>query len=215
MNEPVTYEELYHSLPNGLLETRSGDFTTYDRMDPTKYGLNPLGKKIGQFMSGGLSAVPPSVLTFLSNSSDFKTMSASSDKKSSSNASLSSIAPIKPGPATAHKAAADLIVNSDLIFYGVVKEEASDISIVEKTDSDSTIQSTVVFKIEEPVKGPARGDVNVSVYAGNYDGAVLYLTNDLEMPTVWDFKEGDRYLLYLKESGDSYEIMYGGLYSIV
>ncbi|WP_338097610.1 hypothetical protein [Methanolapillus ohkumae] len=229
MNESVTYEELYHSLPIGLLESRPGqDFILSSRMDPTTYGLNPSHKKLGQFSSAGLSGISKETLSLIQKDFTFSTTSSSINSSTGSltgsspgnattNTSLqskSNIAPAVPSFPSAHEVATDLIVHSDFVFYGTVKEEASKILLQDKTESGLILMSDVVFTVDEQIKGPVNKAISVEVYAGNYDGTKLYFTNDLEMPTAWDFKKGDRYLLYLDESDGSYKVMPAGIYSI-
>ncbi|MDV0447368.1 hypothetical protein MsAg5_12540 [Methanosarcinaceae archaeon Ag5] len=211
LDEPVTFEELYQSLPNGMLEVRPYEqLVRYDRMNPTAYGLNPNNEIIRQFLSGGISNVPESGLLAVSKISFVPKPVAANNSDGFDG--IISCGPVIPPYTAASHVASGLITNSDLVFYGVVKEEASNVSMTEKTDFDALLKSNVVFTIEDSVKGQESGDVNVSVYAGNYNGKDLSFTNDLQTPTAWDFKTGDRYLLYLIDKNGTYEIMYGGSY---
>lgn len=123
-----------------------------------------------------------------------------------------------------------LISESDLAFYGTVKKVNPSVwSTPDGKDPDNSsfyqqypeaelgkgaefIYTTFVFEVDDLVKGNASGDVTVFVRGGQEGKYVQYAS--IYYPTIWDIREGDTYLVYLKEKPHSkyYEIMYGGLF---
>lgn len=205
LNETVTYSEL--SKKRGwIIYQFQGPL--YNRLDPTKYGLNPLSKRVAGFYSDHENVtfmfeypVTKPEETVISNSGAI-----------SDSASLSVYIP------GANEVTYDLLVYSDLVFYGTVVKEADNFSVYPWNEYVSIAGSEVIFRIDDLVKGNASGNVSVMVYSGHFDGSKLEINRDRTEPVSWDLEEGEQYLIYLKES-DTYtgylEPMGHGIFPII
>ncbi|WP_338098029.1 hypothetical protein [Methanolapillus ohkumae] len=136
-----------------------------------------------------------------------------------------------------------LITESDLIFYGTVQEVQPAVwstysgkapfilyfklpekgmmvyesgsweykSITSSVTQDEYIYSDIVFEVDDWVKGPAEKEMTISVKGGRVGKFAMMGA----YPNPWDFKAGEKYLIYSKDLGSGQnEIMYPGLFIV-
>ncbi|WP_316557479.1 hypothetical protein [Methanimicrococcus hongohii] len=210
LNENATYSELIRNGNRiGAVSGVNQKPPNYLRIDPTKYGLNPLNKRIQGFYSDRENI-----------SFEFEYVNPQTSQSSiyDSN-SLAVTEPAVEPVLYANEAAFSLIVDSDLAFYGTVVKEADSFSAYPTNDESISITgSEVIFRIDDLIKGNASGNVSVTVYSGHFDGSKLMIRKSVQEPISWDLKEGTQYLIYLEESyiyNGELEPMIGGLYPVI
>lgn len=210
MNETVTYSELIKNRVStgavkGVYEYKS---PTYDRIDPTKYGLNPLNKRIAGFYSDREN------LTF-----EFQYVDTETSKSGTLNSDNTVVADLMPEILAANEISYGLIVDSDLVFYGTVVKEADCFSVYPTRNENISITGAeIVFRIDNLVKGNSSGNIPIMVYSGDFDGSTLILKRSIIEPIAWDFKEGEQYLIYLSESytySGYLEPMFCGIFPVI
>lgn len=181
--------DIYFILHPGLWNAEI-DRTDPNDIDPDKYGLNPLRKKTETFRYD--SNKIPSFPYDSTPGAEFVHMTGD------------------PFGETKKEAADRIKQESDVAFYGTVQE------ILPPVYSDNTattgypdemVITPVVFSIGHLIKGNVSENVTVQVLGGFTDNYCIIVEGGPYSPTAWDFKVGDKYLLYL--SDPSKEITYG------
>ncbi|MDV0444824.1 hypothetical protein MmiAt1_03670 [Methanimicrococcus sp. At1] len=150
-------------------------------VNPDKYGLNPLRKNVSVFYTDDYN-IPPLPGHLIGEE----------DENGS--------APVYMTQTTvcfayeSPKAAAARIKNdSTVVFYGTVKE------ILPAIEKDS-ISTPVVFTVDDSVKGNVSGDVYVKILGGYAENSGFLIDLGPYNPNPWDFKVGDKYLIYSDQS---------------
>jgi len=79
--------------------------------------------------------------------------------------------------------------------------------------SHDYIHTTVVFEVNDVVKGKNETEVTVIVQSGQ---AGNYFSAGYECLTIWDLEIGQEYLIYLRNDGtESNSIMYSGIFAVI
>ena len=150
-------------------------------VDESTGGFNPLGKNISAIEHSDIQNVP-----IPENMSQYIQVNAST---------------IPPYPAN------QLVLESDLAFYGTFKEFSS----YQSVEYDTTL-SDLVFIIVDPIKGTAGEEAVIRVTGGEVDNVIVYWAGG--SPSPWDFESGKQYMIYAVKSGGSYQILPGGAFNV-
>ena len=73
---------------------------------------------------------------------------------------------------------------------------------------DDYIYTTVVFEVNDIIKGGNTTEVTVTILSGQVDN---YISAESSYPTIWDLEVGQQYLVYTKNN----EIMHPGLFVVI
>lgn len=107
----------------------------------------------------------------------------------------------------------ELIEKSDAAFYGTVKEIQSSVWPTNSNDMYSSyppIYTNITFQVDYNVKGNF-STIDVYFDGGQVDDTIVYYDGTF---SLWDFKEGDKYLVYLTEYDGTYYPMWGGVFEV-
>lgn len=78
---------------------------------------------------------------------------------------------------------------------------------------DDSICTPVTFEINHMIKGENTTEVTVMIQSGQIDN---YISLDSYYPIVWDLKEGQEYLVYVKNWGtENNTVMYPGFFVVI
>lgn len=172
--------------------------------DINKYGLNPLNKNVSLFKPNSNNIPSPPDYSYGENEDG-----------------LSTIVHIMGTPAgiTPKNLANEILNQSDTVVYVTVSE----ILPAVQTDliylNTPAIYTPIVFSVDDDVKSTVSDTVTVQILGGYVENSGL-IYEDGYSPTPWDFKAGDKYLLYLKNpdsdsvEDDYYYLVYRGIFVV-
>lgn len=179
----------------------------------TKYGLNPLNKNVSLFFPSSEN-IPP-VPEYLRGGE------GESDKVIHETG--------LPTPMTFKELSAEILNESETVVYVTVLETLPAV----QTEFDE-VYTPIVFKADDmaegntaegnategnATEGNAADTITVQI-RGGYAENFGFISEDGRSPTPWDFKAGDKYLLYLKNpdsnsiEDDYYHLVYRGIFVV-
>jgi len=92
-----------------------------------------------------------------------------------------------------------LVPESDMAFYGTVQTiNTSEWLVID--EKFNFIITPVIFEIDDLIKGENTETVVVTIWGGQIDD---YIMTDYSYPLIWDLREGQQYLVYLKKDGNT------------